>query len=236
MDTVELISGTTRAVVLREGAWLLNLADKHGDILFPKQWVEASGGKRARGGSHICLPNFGPGGSSGLAQHGFGRTSSWKVTEQGSASATLELIGGNERYASLQSRITYVLKENSLTMILKLTNGGGDPLRVAPGFHPYFVLALGEEQVKVDGEAYNLSELSGTVFLQGEAKQLTTQLRTILLTADNLTTWALWTDKLGRYVCLEPTFAGNSFTEDSPEEGELLRAGLSKSYKLQISW
>lgn len=236
MDTVELTSGATTAVVLREGAWLLNLADKYGDILFPKQWIETESGKKARGGSHVCLPNFGPGGTSGLAQHGFGRISGWDVAERGVSSVTLALNGGTQQYSSLQSRLTYTLKENSLTMTLKLTNNGGDSLRVAPGFHPYFALALDEQQVTVDDERYNLSELSGTVFLQGETKQLKTQLRALSLTADNLTTWALWTDNLGRYACLEPTFAGNSFIDDTPDENELLRVGLSKSYKLQISW
>lgn len=236
MDTVQLTSNETTAVVLRDGAWLLQLADKHGDILFPKQWMETSSGKRARGGSHVCLPNFGPGGNSGLPQHGFGRISSWKVVEQGVSRVTLELSGGERRYASLQSRITYALKENSLTMTLKLTNSGLESLHVAPGFHPYFALALGEEQVMVDDESYSLSELSGTIFLQGETKQLSTKLRTLSLSATNLSTWALWTDNLGRYVCLEPTFAGNSFADDNPEEEELLRAGLSKSYELQVKW
>ena len=196
MDTVELTFGTTRAVVLREGAWLLNLTDAHGDILFPKQWIETSSGKRPRGGSHVCLPNFGPGGNSGLPQHGFGRISSWMVVEQGVSRVTLELSGGERRYASLQSRITYALKENSLTMTLKHT------YRPRLSVHSAHV-----ERLLAESDIVR-----------------------------NLSTWALWTDNLGRYVCLEPTFAGNSFADDNPEEEELLRAGLSKSYELQVKW
>lgn len=236
MDTVELASGANRAIVTRHGAWLMSLADEHGDIVFPKQWIEAGSGKRARGGSHVCLPNFGPGGGTGLAQHGFGRTATWNVTERGVASVTMQLIGGVSDYGSLVSNLTYTLAEKSLSMKLTVTNNGNAPLRIAPGFHPYFALTTGEAQVTVDDELYELSALAGTVFVEGSRKQLTTRLRRITLSAENLTTWAIWTDKAGQYVCVEPTFAGNAFLNMDTDEDETLRTGLSKTYKLTINW
>jgi glucose-6-phosphate 1-epimerase len=232
---VEIYSSSLKAIISREGAWLTNLSDDNGDILFPKRKLTApDGSSKARGGCHVCLPNFGPGGDSDLAQHGFGRTSVWEVGEQNENSASFLLKGGAEGYEGLEARLTYTV-DNALTMKLELTNTGHAPLRVAPGLHPYFILQPGEGQVTVDGAKHDLDDLADTLYEDGQSKKLITTNRTINLTSENLSTWAIWTDQLGNYVCVEPTHAGNAFLNDKPVDNELLQPGQGETYSCIIT-
>lgn len=237
MGIIELWNGPTKGLVDLEGAWLTNLSDDRGDILFPKRLLTAPDGTRkARGGCHVCLPNFGPGGDSGLPQHGFGRTSLWKVTAQDASSVQLLLIGGAEGYEGLRSVLTYEVGEASVAMTLTLTNEGEAPLRVGPAFHPYFALWDDEDRVKVDGQAIELEELAGTLFEEGMEKELASHRRHLKLTSDNLSTWALWTDRLAAYVCVEPTFSGYTFLDVTPPREELLASRASQGHRFTITW
>ena len=72
---ITLHTGTTTATITTDGAYITSLADERGDVFYPLQQLATSdGARKTRGGCHVCLPNFGPGGASGLAQHGFGRS------------------------------------------------------------------------------------------------------------------------------------------------------------------
>lgn len=236
MDMIELWSGGTRAIIDPMGAWLTNLSDDNGDILFPKRRLAApDGSSKTRGGCHVCLPNFGPGGDSGLAQHGFGRVLPWQPADQAANSVVLTLTGGEDGYQALVSRLTYQLADRSLRVTLQLTNTGQAPLRVAPGFHPYFALRDGEDQVKLDGAVVELAALTGTEFQTGTHKQLHTAHRTIAIQSANLDIWAVWTDQLAAYVCVEPTAGGYAFTR-SAVASELLTNHNPHTYACTISW
>ena len=236
MDMIELWSGTgTRAIIDPIGGWILNLSDEYGDVLYPRRTFTAlDGTKKQRGGCHVCLPNFGPGGESGLVQHGFGRTEIWQIASREQMQATLELPTGQGEYTALSSRMTISIESRAMHLRLELENTGTDTLRVAPGFHPYFSLT-DDESVTVNGEPYQLDELAGTEFIDGTTMQLVTSHRTLTLDSDDLTTWALWTDQLGPYVCLEPTFRGNTFLEN-PQDDELLPAGEARVYTATLQW
>lgn len=237
MGIIELWNGSTKALIDPNGAWLTNLSDDRGDILFPKRMLTAlDGTKKARGGCHVCLPNFGPGGDSELSQHGFGRTLLWEVVAGNASSVKLSLKGGPARYEGLWSVLAYEVGETSVTMTLELTNEGETPLRVGPAFHPYFALWDDEDQVKVDGRTIELDELEGTLFEEGAAKELASHRRHLKLTSENLSTWALWTDRLAAYVCVEPTLGGYTFLEPNPQEDELLSSGQVCSYSFQMAW
>lgn len=237
MDVIELWNGSTKALVSIDGAWLTNLSDDNGDILFPKRLLTAAdGSKKQRGGCHVCLPNFGSGGLSDQAQHGFGRQMVWAVARQTQGEVTLELPNGDDEYPDLSSQLTYALDEASMTITLKVANNGTSELRIAPGFHPYFAVADGEGQVSIDGETVDVQDLEGTLFSEGTSKQLTLQKRTIGVASDDLTTWAAWSDRLGNYVCLEPTYAGYAFLQDDPSDDQLLRPGQSRTFSASIGW
>jgi glucose-6-phosphate 1-epimerase len=136
---IELFNGSAKAIIDPRGAWLTNLSDDYGDILYPKRTLVAGDGtKKARGGSHVCLPNFGPGGDSGQPQHGFGRVMDWEVTDTTAASAMLTLAHGNNDYANLSALLTYHLESQSIIMTLEVTNDGAADMRLAPAFHPHF--------------------------------------------------------------------------------------------------
>lgn len=233
---ISLIHGVTNATVNPEGAWVESLTANGEAVLFPKsELTNEAGESKARGGMHVCLPNFGPGGDSGLAQHGFGRTSLWQIAQQDASSASLELKAPSAQYNGLEATLTYQLGDNSLSADLSLTNAGGKPLRVAPGFHPYFALNESETVVNINGKARELSTLADAEFIGAETIELATAERTIHLSQTNLTTWAIWTDKLGNYVCVEPTFGGYRFLEAEQSDENLL-PDQTRTYSVRIRW
>ena len=60
---ITLHTGTTAATITTDGAYITSLTDEHGDVFYPLQQLTApDGGRKTRGGCHVCLPNFGPGG------------------------------------------------------------------------------------------------------------------------------------------------------------------------------
>lgn len=217
------------------GAWVSELSVGSKQILFPRSDLQnANGESKARGGMHVCLPNFGPGGESGLAQHGFGRTSSWSVIQQDESSVHLELQAEAE-YAGMVAELEYTVERNSFVTRLSLTNRSSTTLRVAPGFHPYFALESSETTVTVNGELFTLSGIAGTEYRRANSAELVTAKRHVTLTTENLSTWAIWTDQLGNYVCVEPTFGGNRFLE--PEQpDEQLAPSETETYSVRIAW
>ncbi len=230
---ITLHTGTTTATITTDGAYITSLTDEYGDVFYPLQQLTTSDGERkTRGGCHICLPNFGPGGASGLAQHGFGRTNQWQVVEQ--ASDRVELIlQGSDAYAGLESRLVYTVAEHQLAMQLTLANVGEDELLVAPAFHPYFVY---DDVPVLDSQPLaDLAPLADTIFVDGPTRQLATGRRTITLQSEGLPRWAVWTDGLGPYLCVEPTHSGNSFA-DSPSRATVLVPGQTAQYGVRVGW
>jgi glucose-6-phosphate 1-epimerase len=233
---VELVYGTTKAIVDPQGGYLTNLSDINGDILFPKRNLTAPDGSvKVRGGCHICLPNFGPGGNSGQSQHGFARTSLWEVTDTTESSVLLTLAEGTHEYTAMSTVITYQLADALLMMTCEVTNNGPTPLRVAPAFHPYFSLT-GEKEVEIDGVKEQLDDLGMATFINGSERTLKTASRDFRLTSDGLETWAKWTDQLGKYVCVEPSQGGFTFLNDTPKPDEIIPAGGSKKYSVSVTW
>lgn len=233
---IELAQGATRAVINPHGAWVEELTVGETPLFFPKsELMNDTGEAKTRGGMHVCLPNFGPGGDSGLAQHGFGRTSTWSVLQQDESSVLLGLESTSDEYAGLVATLEYNLGQSTFTARLSLTNQGGTPLRVAPGFHPYFALKPSETTVTVNGGSFQLNELAGTEYRDADSAELVTAMRRVVMTTENLRTWAIWTDQLGDYVCVEPTFGGNRFLEPEQSDEQLV-PGDAKKYSVRIEW
>lgn len=233
---ITLTSGSAHAVVNPDGAWVGELGTNGDNILFPLSVLtNKAGEQKARGGMHVCLPNFGPGGESGLAQHGFGRISTWTVLQQDESIVVLRLESRETGYAGLEATLTYELEDDSFAARLELTNRSSEPMRVAPGFHPYFALGSSEKKVWVNNERYELDNLEGTEYEVATKAELRTQKHVLTLLQENLTTWAIWTDQLGPYVCVEPTFGGNRFLEPKKPD-EQLASEEKKTYSLWIEW
>jgi D-hexose-6-phosphate mutarotase len=233
---IELWNGSTKAIVDPRGAWLTNLSDESGDVLFPKRLLKNADGEiKQRGGCHVCLPNFGPGGDSGLPQHGFGRDMVWEISDKTESSVLFELPRGRDGYEALSAELSYQLGERGLVMTLDLKNKDDKAkLRVAPAFYPYFAV-LGDGKVKINGDVQLLDELHETVFTSGESQSLETPSRMLTLTSEQLPTWAHWTDQLGAYICVEPTAGGYAFLKGAAND-EILQPGEMKAYALKIEW
>ena len=230
---IELYAGATKAIISTKGGYVTNLSDDRGDILFPKRTLTMpDGSEKTRGGCHVCLPNFGPGGASGLEQHGYGRTSEWRVVEQSETRVELTCEGMGE-YMSMDSFLTYEVHETGFTIQLRLKNKGESPLNVAPDFHPYFY--RNDQAPVIDGEAIqDLAPLAATEFIDGPTHQVDFG-RGLRLHSSELTHWAVWTDQLGAYLCVEPTQSGNAFADDI-SRADTLAPGEEKTYNFTIKW
>lgn len=232
MDT-EVWYEDGKAIIDLEGSWLTNLSDENGDVLFPKRTFKtADGSKKVRGGNHVCMPNFGPGGDSGLEQHGFGRKSVWEITDKTDQSILLTLKEGEGEYREMASLMTHQMAEKMLLSTLEVTNNGSKDLLVAPGFHPYIMVG-DDTSVTVDGKKYELDELSEVIFIDGHEHTVKTSTMTLHMKSDELSVWGIWTDQLGPYVCVEPTVAGFAFERN---EAEVLAPGQSRQYGFSMSW
>jgi D-hexose-6-phosphate mutarotase len=233
---VEIQNGMTRAIIDSHGAWLTNLSDDDGDIFFPRRKLTTTDGLvKERGGCHVCVPNFGPGGTSEQPQHGFARVMDWEMTDKTESSVLFALKEGEGEYRDMTSIVAYQLGENRLVMTLELTNNGLADLRAAPAFHPYFALR-DEEEIKIDEVSERLNDLNEVQFFKGNEHMIQTQGRHFAVVSDELTTWAKWTDRLGRYVCVEPSLGGFTFLNEVPSQDEILAPNESKTYTVSITW
>ena len=231
---IELYSGATKAIISTKGGYVTNLADDRGDVLFPKRVLTtADGAEKTRGGCHVCLPNFGPGGEFGLEQHGFGRTSEWRVVTQSQTSIELILAGEGD-YADMDSFLRYEVAEGAFTLQLTLKNNGLSPLPVSPGFHPYFY--RGGQAPTLAGVTYkDLTEFAEVKFIDGDNQHLAVAGRQLTLQSNGLSRYAVWTDQLGDYLCVEPTQSGNAFLEDITRT-DTLQPGGQQVYRFTIAW
>ena len=200
------------------------------DIFFPRRKI----GNSMRGGSHVCLPNFGPDEKTYQPQHGYGRTVQWDVVRANERMAELEYLQQGGHYNSLYSRIRYELDSSGLSMQLLLRNEGGEAMVVAPGFHPYFALPEGVDGVMVGDDIFDVGAVAGTDWTgvdSGAIVRLGD--RRLLIESMNMSRWAIWTEDPVSYICIEPTVAGNAHvTDGSPGQG--LEPGSEIEFSVRI--
>ncbi len=224
------------ALIDPHGAWVTELNNDDLPLLHPKiDLLSENGQRKSRGGMHVCLPNFGPGGDNKLAQHGFGRELDWEVVSHSGSRVELVLKGGAVRYADMESRIVYELFDDSFSAELVVKNRGKISVRLAPAFHPYFQLEEPETAIMVNEKVYDLTELVNTEFVEADEIRLRSAGRELSLVQHGLPVWAIWTDRLSEYVCVEPTFGGYRFLEQSSDD-EQLQPNAKRIYGFSINW
>lgn len=237
MSEHRLTKGGSTLVVDDNGAWVTRLCDTKGDILFPRESLQIAGRQtKFRGGCHVCVPQFGPArGELDLPQHGFGRDSLWLLQDKTDSTLVFHLAPTHEDYIDLQIILRYELQENALRSELSLHNDGAREMRVAPGFHPYF--AIGDAvTIGLDDETVQVDAYHEMATAHGFEKKLEVKGRQIVVSSEELNVWALWSDRLGDYFCVEPTLGGNRFLIDNPDEDETLAPNAHASYTMTISW
>ena len=230
---IELRYDDRKAIVDTKGAYLTNYSDELGDIIYPKRSITNEAGElKTRGGSHVCMPNFGPGGTSGLDQHGYGRTSDWNILESSDASVAFGLEGQGD-YAAMAARLRYCLSDSGLEMNLTLTNNGSSVLEAGPAFHPYFVTG---DHLVIDGEAADMGQYSEMVLSEESPEKIVnTNHRTIILKSAAMPYWAQWSDRMANYFCIEPSFGGFTFVPENHRRLDVLQPGETKEYTFTIA-
>ncbi len=233
---ITLQRGDIEAVINTQGGYIEELRDGETPILFPKtQLMNEAGEQKTRGGCHVCLPNFGPDGGTGLGQHGFGRIHEWTEVETTLNRTVLELKS-TDRYEAMRAVLTYTLDPRSFSAELFVENTGGVPFRIAPGFHPYFAVKEGDTAVLVNDRTLELNDMDPVQFEVADMMIVKTSTHTIRITQENLNTWALWTDMLSNYVCVEPTLGGFIFEKPNFEGSKLITTDRSRKYSMTITW
>lgn len=219
------------------GAYLTTLVDGQGSpILFPKSLI----GDKVRGGSHVCLPAFGPDESGKLPQHGYGREVEWDIIASPDGRVIqCEHTQQEGLYAGLQSRLIYQLAEgadgSALQTRLSLFNRSKEDMPISPGFHPYF--AVDPDDIRLNGEQISLSDFEPFQDLgTSEVMVLKTAGRTVTISSPDLQHFIVWSDVRDNYLCIEPTFAGSGFNYYEPRDGELLHSGQRQSFEYKITW
>jgi len=237
MQEHRLQVGETTMEVDITGAWVTSLRDADGDILFARAPLKNDeGDTKLRGGCHVCVPQFGPSGDElDLAQHGFGRDSLWTVQDSTPSTLVLSLAPTHEDYQDLQIILTYKLAQSSLIMELSLHNDRTSEVRVAPAFHPYFATNRAAT-IGLNDETLSVDDFGDTKFIEGMRNVLEVNGRTVELVCDELPLWALWSDRLGEYFCVEPTLGGNLFLNQQAGEKELIAPNGHASYRFAIFW
>lgn len=189
------------------GAYIEKFIFDGKDVFYPKFQREISGKMKTRGGSHPCLPSFGPSEINDLKDHGYGRDKEWEIKEISDKKIDLYL-SGRCGYEGVDSFISYELGEDYLLAEIKMVNSSDKDLPVAPGFHPYFRAG---EDFKVEGLDFADFNLEDTYFLDASEVKFRAENFNIKITSDNFHKFAIWTDFLEDYRCVEPCYNGKSF-------------------------
>lgn len=217
-----------------EGGYLDSLTDKGQNIIYPiEEIILEDGNKKIRGGIHPCIPNFGKDELKGLNSHGYGRDFKWELAGKGESYTALFLRGMDE-YARLDSYLNYEIKDNMLRMNLTFRNQDNKEILIAPGFHPYFQSK--DSYVKVDGKEFSKEELMNTVFINSDSLEFETDKYKFKYICKNVNTFAIWTDFLGDYICVEPTYNGPSFMNSWEENPYPLQSKEKLEFEAIVSW
>lgn len=135
------------ADIYARGGHVLSWRHPSGEVLFLSTRTDAR--QETHAGIPIIFPQFGKGtgATTGpLPQHGFARSSDWKVAQhavnsKGRATATLSLRATAETRAVWPNDFRLdldVVLGDSLKLTMRVTNSGSSPFSFTSGFHSYF--------------------------------------------------------------------------------------------------
>lgn len=120
-------------------------------------------GNVKRWGLPLMIPNFSrlqdgvfKDKNTTLPIHGFGRNLPWTVTEQNTASLSMQLQSSDATRPHYPYEFTFTttvtVEPATLTYTLQMENRGDEVMPIAPGFHPYFSIAQQDKpHIKVEG-------------------------------------------------------------------------------------
>ncbi|MDO5018602.1 MAG: aldose epimerase [Lagierella massiliensis] len=194
------------------GAYVEKFSFDSKPIFYPKSQITIQGKVKTRGGMHPCCPNFSVDEISDLPSHGFIRDLEFEVLYLSNEFVKLKSIGiGN--YKNVDFFIEYSINENSLNAQLRVKNKSDHAVPLAPAFHPYFYL----ENFKVDIANFEIKKdkLPQTQFLETNSVQFSCNGKNLSIRGENVNVFAIWSDSIDKYLCIEPTYNGVAFVKNS---------------------
>ena len=202
------------------GAYIGNFEINNKPIFFPRVMVKIGQELKVRGGMHICAPNFGANNTDlELDQHGFARDLEWEVIDQKESSILLKLDGIKD-YENVEFRLNYELKDTSLFARLEIINNSNERKLISPGFHPYFY--QDHRPILINNVEFEKDKLIDSIYEPGKNQEFIANGNHIEIRGlQNINEYVFWTDFKGDYICIEPTYKGNSFEVDYKDSYEL---------------
>lgn len=159
MEIVEIGSPNGTARIATKGAHVMDVRLDGRDLL----WLSTAAEKQAvtpgvavRGGVPVCFPWFGKwhgDGPAGLPQHGFARTSDWRVAERSADRAVFTLDDDDATRALWPHRFHAELEVtvgDGLDFAFRVTNTDETPFTFTYALHSYFTADL-SAPIPVDG-------------------------------------------------------------------------------------
>lgn len=217
-----------KVVININGAFIDEFCFGEKNIFYPRFTVDIDRIQKPRGGMHPCLPQFGVSEINKLMVHGYGRDLVWEIIEEDQNRIILAL-DGHFGYEGMNSLIEYSLDKNKFDVKLTLKNTSNNNFLVAPGFHPYFYY---DNSFFIDGVDLNHDDLRKTIFVKSNEINFRTGENEVKILTDNFNVFAIWSDFIENYICIEPTFNGNSFTK---EKNAPYILNVKEEFKAQFS-
>ena len=147
LEYIEISNSSADARIAMQGAHLFHYRrGNEPPLLWPSPDSLFEPGKAIRGGIPVCWPWFGPHPSdNALPQHGFARTSTWKLHEtheigEGTSTITMRLHDSPEtrKLWPFRFRLTlHVTVSRSLTVNLVTSNLDEEPFEISSALHSY---------------------------------------------------------------------------------------------------
>lgn len=239
LQGVDLVNGATRAQVLPgRGSLVAALQVAGHDVLFMDAATLGEAGRPVRGGIPLLFPFAGrleddtllPCHTS-MPRHGFARDRRWKVRHAAAATVTtyLESDAETRRHYPFEFALTYTVEalECGIRIDLSIENCGGDPMPIAPGWHPYFAVAsaaktraladvVSRRIASGEGDAcdFNIRAPAG----HGIGFAIDHRHRVSLTFCRELGAIQLWTLAGADFLCVEPCFGPPNII-NTPDRG-----------------
>lgn len=214
-----LNNGILKLQTTGEGTRVKSLRKSGKDFLFPQQTIDG----KVRGGMHICSPVFGK--KEGLPKHGGLRDLRWKIFNKLPTSIDYKRVFKN--HYNLRYVISFRISGNCLQVFTTAKNQSDCAVPFIEAWHPYYSAPRGAKVRFIDRNI-NLNIPVGKVY--GKMIKAGREIEIILPGVGRVKMSLLdkfeneyvyvWTDWLGKYICVEPLIANpNKF---NTEEGFFL--------------
>lgn len=146
-EYIEIKNSSAFAKIALQGAHIFHYEQNSKEpLLWLSETSDFEIGKSIRGGVPVCWPWFGMNSNDSLPQHGFARTSMWRVENSDESSLdkteiTLKLVHSQRSLKLWPCKFElelHVSISNRLVMELKTTNADDKPFEITQALHTYF--------------------------------------------------------------------------------------------------